>query len=68
VKPNTELVSDSCGDVFTLEEFQYNAECGGFIPDDGVGYFASDTYESNVSVWSAFEAPYWATHVVWYNR
>ncbi len=37
------------GDYFTLEEFRDNCECGGFIDNDGTGYFCIGQKMSQIS-------------------
>lgn len=55
------------GDHMTADEFETNMKHGVFIPDDGSGNWATETEESDWSVWS-FDRPKWATHVMWYNK
>jgi hypothetical protein len=50
--------------TFTLEEWASSG--GGYIPDDGSGYWVKDGLESDDSVWSS--PPEDATHVAWYNK
>ena len=50
----------------TVEEFQECEDGGGIISGDGVGNWATETEESNVSCFSP--KPEWATHVCWYNN
>lgn len=54
------------GDVMTLEDFQSSHRAGALIPDDGSGYFATETGMSREDCFD--EPPAWATHVVWFNR
>lgn len=54
-------------DLMTVEDFKECVECGMFYSDDGAGYWATDTHESNLSVWR-ITRPSWATHVTWYNK
>lgn len=58
------------GNLYLIEEFRSNVDCGGFIPYDGAGYYATKTHMSREhSVWSSNkEIPSWATHVIWFNR
>jgi len=60
------------GDLMTMEEFIENCECGGFIDDDGHGYYASEKKMSNIFISPSdvkdknIKKGY--THVVWFNR
>lgn len=56
-------------DLMELSEFQECVNCGDFIPDDGIGYYATSDRMSDLSVWSNQRIPpEWATHVAWFNR
>ncbi len=55
-------------DIMTIEEFTACKECGLFIPDDGSGYWGTEThYTYEGSVWLK-TPPEGATHVHWYNK
>lgn len=58
---------DDYGDIMPIAEFVECVKCGGFIPYDGSGNWATETQISDQSVWET-KAPEWATHVAWYNR
>jgi hypothetical protein len=58
---------DDYVDVMTAEEWESYVECGAFIPDDGVGYWGTETHYNRR--WDSFmRKPEGATHVHWYNR
>jgi hypothetical protein len=54
-------------DVMTAEEWESCVECGAFIPDDGIGYWGTETHY-NMRCDSFMRKPEGATHVHWYNR
>lgn len=55
-------------DVMTIEEWGDSVACGGFIPDDGGGCWATtEGMDNGSNVWDG-EPPEWATHVAWFNR
>ncbi len=67
---------DEDDDIYTLEEFRENVNCGGFIDDDGYGDWSDGKVKlrgwNNKVHPSSFgedlrDHP-WATHVVWYNK
>lgn len=59
---------DDYSDVMTLEEFFECENTGMITPDDGIGYYGSDThYTYDVSIWRHLP-PEGATHVHWYNK
>jgi len=60
-------VRDDYSDIMTIEEFEECVKCGSFIPDDGSGYYGTETHYNYLSVWS-YIAPKGATHVHWYNK
>lgn len=65
-----DVEKDKYADIFTIEEFVDAVVCGAFIPDDGTGYFGTDThysYEAGVWGWNG-KRPEGATHVHWYNK
>ena len=57
----------SYGEHMSVKEFASYVKVGAFIPDDGDGYWATETEMSDLCVWST-RKPEWATHVMWYNR
>ncbi|QNN99994.1 hypothetical protein phiPsa267_142 [Pseudomonas phage phiPsa267] len=64
-----DVEADKYRDLFTIKEFGECVKCGAFIPDDGCGYFGTEThYSYDFGVWSAVEIPAGATHVHWYNK
>jgi hypothetical protein len=52
--------------------FHEMADAGCFIPDDGIGFYGTDTKESDVFVFgndvTFKEAEGLLTHVYWYNK
>ena len=64
------------GDHMKILEFFECVQGGGFIDYDGIGYWATLTQISNISIRPSvithdhveFYQPSWATHVVWFNR
>jgi len=58
-------------DVYTLEEFRENVECGAFIDSDGLGHPVKGR-KSDPSIIikpsRLHEIPEDATHIVWYNN
>jgi hypothetical protein len=68
--------SKMLGDLFTLEDFIKNCECGGFIDYDGSGSYSKEIdgklMESNISIYpsdikfKSIRKDF--THVIWYNR
>lgn len=61
-----QLDADDIDNLMPADEFLQAVEAGGFIPDDGVGYWATETARSAID---AFEPqPAWATHVLWFNN
>jgi len=59
-------------DLMTLEEWLECCEDELLIDDDGWGYLATKTKESNISISPSdrhhFDFPEWATHICWYNK
>lgn len=56
-------------DLITLKEFKECVACGGFIPYDGSGYYATEnSMDKETDVWSSKKPPTWATHVAWFNK
>lgn len=60
------------GDKMTLEKFIEHVNSGGFIDYDGSGNYATETEESNISIYpSDIKANKYRkdfTHVIWYNK
>lgn len=56
------------GDHMSADEWIKSRDACIFIPDDGLGYWATETQESEISVWEECQRPAWATHVMWYNK
>lgn len=60
------------GDHMTMEHFNANCDCGGFIDYDGYGNLATETNCSDIEIYPSIRKtmniPKWATHVVWYNK
>ena len=61
------------GDVFTLETFIENCECGGFTDYGGFGYYSDGIYEyedfvvyPSAIVEGIINRDF--SHVVWFNR
>lgn len=59
-------------DIYTLEDFKANVDCGGFIDYDGCGHpVKNGKYDVDWNIYpSTFpeSMPKDATHVIWYNR
>lgn len=62
------------GDLYTVAEFKEMCEAGDIMDDDGMGYFSTETTESeeevsceNLACGGAAPHPKY-THVRWYNR
>lgn len=64
------------GDLYSIKDFSKYCKCGAFCDDDGHGYLATDSQESNMRIKPSdlFDPEYvknipeWATHVMWFNR
>lgn len=63
------------GDLYEIDDFQKNCKYNYFIDYDGTGYFATEKEYDNLFyikpsdiVKKDFKKPYWATHVVWFNK
>ena len=67
-------VTDKFVDLYTLDEFKGMIKIGAFIPDDGCGYFGTEShYSFDYEVWSIMldkmqTRPEGATHIHWYNK
>ena len=60
--------SEEDGEHMAIEDFLGCCKMLVFTRDDGDGYYATATHESDVPVWGDHPRPAWATHVVWYNK
>lgn len=59
---------DEYSDLMTINDFLEAEEQGIFIPDDGCGFYGTEThYTYDVSIWRHLP-PEGATHVHWYNK
>jgi len=62
----------NCGDLFTVEDFDYNIRAGAFTDYDGFGELATNDKVSNIeihpSTFNPEALPDWCTHIVWYNK
>lgn len=59
---------NSYTDIMTIAEFFECERLGIFIPDDGTGYYGTQThYTCDVSLWQHLP-PECATHVHWFNK
>lgn len=61
------------GDLMTLEEFEENCHCGGFIDYDGSGYYATPTHFDRSKPASPSDICQGRvnrnfTHVLWFNK
>jgi len=55
------------GDLMTAQDWEESVGAGCFIPNDGVGHWATkDGMDPNSNCFDA--KPDWATHVVWFNK
>lgn len=72
-KPTLNPVPDY-GDLMTLEDFEANCRCGGFIDYNGTGYYATPTHfdrskparPSDISA-GCIDRSFF-THVIWFNK
>ena len=62
-----DIEKDNYGEIMTKEEWLECVEVGAFIPDDGVGYWGTETHYS-YDFYCFNSAPTEATHVHWFNR
>jgi hypothetical protein len=63
-----DVEKDQYADIMTIHEFDACVKCGAFIPDDGNGYYGTEThYSYSAGVWSEWPTKE-ATHVHWYNK
>ena len=70
--PSVEYGKEWKGDLLTMEKFIDVVKNGGFIDDDGWGYYATETTKSDIVVYPSDikEGLYRNdfTHVIWVNR
>ena len=70
--PSVEYGKEWKGDLYELETFISRVRNGGFIDDDGWGYYATETTKSDIEVYPSDikEGLYRNdfTHVIWINR
>ena len=77
--PKMKPLDPDLGSLMPLSEFVDSCELGHFINYDGFGNYATAKETSDIEVrptdvarngkrLASFQAPSWATHVVWYNR
>lgn len=63
-----EELRDDYSDVMTLDDFFECEDHGLLIPDDGCGFYGTETnYIYDFSIWRHLP-PEGATHVHWYNK
>lgn len=74
-QPNFQSNTNSCGDLFTIDQFLEDVKIGMLIDYDGWGYFATfDNHDRNYAFYPSeitekrISIPDWATHVLWFNR
>lgn len=59
---------DTYSDIMTIDEFLECERTGSLIPDDGIGYYGTEThYTETHSIWRHLP-PEGTTHVHWYNK
>lgn len=70
--PTVEYGKEWKGDLYTLERFIDLVKNGGFIDDDGFGYYATDEVKSDITIYPSdiMENIYRKdfTHIIWFNR
>lgn len=70
--PTVEYGKEWKGDLYTLERFIDLVKNGGFIDDDGFGYYATDDVKSDITIYPSdiMENIYRKdfTHIIWFNR
>lgn len=60
------------GELYTLEKFISMVRNGGFIDDDGWGYYATDMTKSDINIYPSdiseniYRTDF--THIIWFNR
>lgn len=69
---STHPTEDSCGHLFTIEDFRNWCKVGGFIESDGEGYYVKDNLEYDIPARPLFFAHDYIrqdfTHIMWYNK
>lgn len=69
MEKNGQVIIPDYADVITFEEFQDYVRMGAFIPDDGDGYYATETHMWRYpSVWDGSTIPHGTTHIAWFNK
>lgn len=67
----TRNINESCGDLFSVNEFREICETGGLIDYDGFGHPVRGNKE-NVDIWiqpsELDRIPADASHIMWYNK
>ena len=72
IKPYTFNEDKPFGDMMTLEDFIGSCQCGGFIDDDGFGYYSDGERETDITIHPSdvmlgeYRKDF--THVCWYNK
>ena len=70
--PSLEYGKEWKGDLYELEKFISMVRNGGFIDDDGWGYYATETTKSDISIYPSdiseniYRTDF--THIIWFNR
>lgn len=70
--PTIEYGKEWKGDLYTLEKFISMVRNGGFIDDDGWGYYATETTKSDINIYPSdiseniYRTDF--THIIWFNR
>ena len=70
--PSLEYGKEWKGDLYTLEKFISMVRSGGFIDDDGWGYYATETTKSDINIYPSdiseniYRTDF--THIIWFNR
>lgn len=70
--PTIEYGKEWKGDLYTLEKFISMVRSGGFIDDDGWGYYATETTKSDINIYPSdiseniYRTDF--THIIWFNR
>lgn len=66
---------DTIGDLMPYDEFLGCVESGGFIDEDGYGFWASSSkfqigqcVKPSYFRYKAYAPPKWASHVLWLNK
>lgn len=70
--PSLEYGKEWKGDLYELEKFISMVRSGGFIDDDGWGYYATETTKSDINIYPSdiseniYRTDF--THIIWFNR